>query len=203
MASDNPHLSSITDVYPPELSGKLLKNKDKLNAIAKAFDNASQGITKAVMFMSCKGDECPHSASCILLKNELAPEGHSCPIETKVCIELESSLISELEIDPQSTIEMELLYDLIDTKLLDMRTSGLISKNGIIQDVTIESGKTTINTRDISPEIKIKLDLKKLKHSIMNDFVATRKAKKRYGIGTGQGGLEDIIKQAIERKKDD
>jgi len=203
MKTEMPHLSNLTDVYPPELSDKLLKNKLKLEAISKAFNNTLRDVSKAVMFMSCQGTKCPHSGSCILLKHEIAPEGHSCPIEMKVCMELESAIINELEIDSQSTIEMELLYDLIDTKLLDMRTSGLISKYGLIQSVVIESGKSKITTKDIAPEIKIKLDLKKLKHSIMTDFLATRRAKKRYGIGTGQGGLEEIINEAIKRKKDD
>ena len=201
--AENPHLSSLTDVYPPELSEKLLKNKQKLDAIAKAFDNASQGISKAVIFMTCKGPKCPHSSSCVLLKNDIAPETYSCPIEMKVCMEVESALIDELEIDPQSTVDMELLYDLIDTKLLDMRTSGLIAKGSLIQTITVETGRTKVVSKDIAPEVKIKLDLKKLKHSIMTDFLATRRAKKRYGVGNGQGGLAEIISDAIKRKKSD
>jgi hypothetical protein len=200
LKEENKHLDNLTDVYPLELSEKLLKNKEKLNAIARTFDNATSAVSKAVMFMCCNSSKCPHANVCVLNKNEIAPDGYPCPIEMKISMELESSLINELEIDPQSTIEMELLYDLIDAKLLDMRSSGILSKEGLVQIITVNTGKSITTSKDVAPEFKIKMDLKKLKYSIMTDFVATRKAKKRYGIGTSQGGLEDIINDAIKRK---
>jgi len=203
IASENPHIHNLLDVYPVEVYDKLLKNKEKLLKIAESFKDVTKGVSKAVMLMKCQGQKCVHATSCVLLKNDLAPEDYYCPVEMKVTMELETSLVDELEIDPQSTIEMELLYDLIDAKLLDMRSSGLLSKGGLIQQITVSAGKNTITTNDIAPEFKIKMDIKKLKHSIMNDFIATRRAKKRYGLGTGQGGLEDIIKEALERKNND
>ena len=48
-------------------------------------------------------------------------------VPTKICNELEITLCNDLDIDPQDTVEMELLYDFIDAKLLDLRTSGMLA----------------------------------------------------------------------------
>ena len=194
-------LDELLSVYPEEAVDKLIANKEKLLKLAETFKNVAPSVSKATMVMTCDIVSCPHKNSCVLKKNGLAPAGYPCPIEKKLVIEIESAIVQELEIDTQNTIEMELLFDFIDAKLLDMRTSGMISSGSVVQLIEIDNGKATNRYKDVAPEFKIKMDLKKLKSSIMEEFMATRKAKKRYGL-TSDSSFESIIKNAMNTNND-
>jgi len=189
-------IRSLVEHYPEEYLDKLLNNKDKLNKIASKFNCSLTAISKTAMVMKCNTRTCPFSSMCILAKNDIAPEGYSCPVESKLVDELSSSIIKDLDVDTQNAIEMDMLYDLIDIKLLDLRTSGLLGAGSVVQEITLHSGNLTTSTRDVAPEIKVKLELKRLKFSIMEEFMATRKAKKKYGI-SGTSTFESIIRKAM------
>ena len=195
-------IDELLSVYPEEVIGKLIANKDKLSKLAGTFKNVAANISKATMVMNCNVVTCPYKNACILKKNDLAPNGYPCPIEKKLIMELEYAIVNELEIDTQNTLEMELLFDFIDAKLLDMRTSGMIAEGSVVQLITIDNGKAVNKYKDIAPEFKVKMDLKKLKSSIMDEFMATRKAKKRYGLSSGETTFENIIKNAMAKEED-
>lgn len=192
-------IRDLISYYPEEYLSKLVENRDKLNKISKYFSYLKDNLTKATLAMTCNNEKCPYRVSCILLKNGLAPVGEKCPIEQKLIVELESSLVTELSIDKQNTIEMELLYDLIDAKLLDMRTSGMISSDSVIQTVIEHTQNGMKSYKDIAPEFKIKIQLKTLKSSIYEEFLATRRAKKKYGLGGNEQSVYQSIKNAINR----
>jgi len=191
-------LSPLLSMYPEEALDKLIKNKDKLTKISKMFESGGiNAVSTSVMLMRCNQSDCPYRLSCPLLKAGIAPEGYTCPIEKKLSSELELTLIKDLGIDPQDTVEMELLFDFIDAKLLDMRTSGMLANTSLVQEITKEGRGGATMSRDVAPEFTIKMDLKSLKSKLLNEFMATRLSKKRYGI-SGSSTMEEIIRNAME-----
>ena len=197
LRQDNPEVEALIAIYPEDQYERLLANKQKLNKVLKAFNNMNAMASCSVMLMTCNRLTCPYRDSCILLKNDLAPEGSSCPIEKKIVSEVEFEIVNSLKIDRNNPIEMELLWDLIDTKLLDMRTSGFLRDGSVIQIVKNKIGQMENEHQDLSPAIQIKLELKKLKHNIIDSFVATRRAKKKYGISQSSLSLEELLKSAV------
>lgn len=195
-------LEELLSVYPEEAMKKLVANKEKLSEIAAVFQNTRCSMLQGAMIMKCNSFKCPFKDSCVLVKHKVAPDGLPCPVERKLFMELESTIVEELDIDRQSTIEMELLYDFIDAKLLDMRTSGLLGDATVVQWIQIDNGKAINKYKDISPEFKVKMDLKKLKFQILEEFMATRKAKKRYGINSNDSTFESIVKHAMNEVND-
>lgn len=191
------NLTPLLSMYPEEMLHKLVKNKDKLYKISKMFEGGISAVSTSVMLMKCNSDDCPYNLSCPLLKAGLEPDGYTCPIEKKLSSELEITLTRDLNIDPQNTVEMELLFDFIDAKLLDMRTSGMLANTSLVQEITKEGRGGATMSRDIAPEFLIKMDLKALKSKLLNEFMGTRLAKKRYGI-QGTNSMEDIIRNAME-----
>ena len=189
-------LSPLLSMYPEEALHKLVKNKEKLSKLSKMFEAGISSVTTSIMLMKCNKDDCPYKLSCPLIKADIAPEGYTCPIEKKLSNELELTLTKDLNIDPQDTVEMELLFDFIDAKLLDMRTSGMLANTSLVQEITKEGRGGATMSRDVAPEFTIKMDLKTLKSKLLNEFMATRLAKKRYGIQSGSS-MEDIIKNAM------
>lgn len=201
LRNENPDIAPLLAVYPEEEAAKLISNKSKLAKIARAFDSVSVARSQASMVMTCQHD-CPYKDICILKKEDLAPYGHPCPIERKVIYQLEADVIKSLDIETDNPIEMELLWDLIDMKLLDMRASATMKDGKLITKVESKMGKVVSSRDEISPLLEAKLDLKRLKHSIIDAFVATRRAKKKYGMQSDANSIEQLILQAAANAKD-
>jgi len=200
---DNPELKALMQLYPKEAYGKLLSNKKKLTAICEIFSGSMTTYTSTnAMVMNCT-ESCPFRDVCILKKNDLAPLGHPCPVEKKMVMELEHDIAKSLGIDKSDPIEMELLWDLIDTKLLDMRASGALKDGTLIQIVENKVGAATSSREEVSPNLEMKMELKKMKHSIIDAFVATRRAKKKYGMQNDVSSIEQMILLAANNVKKD
>tara|TARA_Y100000296_G_C5136416_1_gene238452 strand:- start:222 stop:884 length:663 start_codon:yes stop_codon:yes gene_type:complete len=195
-------LESLLSVYPEEALNNLTNNKQKLAKLSKMFNNVVATVSKSVMIMKCDTAKCPFKNVCELRKMDLAPHGYPCPVEKKISMEMESNMVSDLDIDTQDTVEMELLYDFIDAKLLDMRTSSMIADGNLVQTVkSICEGQLIPTSRDIAPEFKVKVELKKMKAALLEEFMATRKAKKRYGIGSSTNDIQKMLNERMNEIK--
>lgn len=196
-----PNLNDLLAYYPEDQVEMIMEHKDKFNKVLKTFDKMSNTIFSSTVVMTCASRTCPYRDVCILLKNEIAPEGGACPVEKKVIAELEFDVINSLKIDRNDPIEMELLWDLIDLKLLDMRASGYMKNGSVVQVVESKIGHASSTREELAPALVIKMDLKRIKHSIIDQFVATRRAKKKYGMSNDSKTLEEMLMTEISRKK--
>ena len=201
LKQEDPEIQGLLAVYPEEAAEKILENKKKLHKIALAFKSMKEYTNANSIVMTCNTSKCPYKDICILNMNGLAPVNYTCPIEKKIVMELEADVIQSLEIDRNDPIEMELLWDLIDIKLIDMRTSGKLKDGSVVQVVTQQVAKVLQTKEEISPTLLIKLDLKRLKHSIMDSFIATRRSKKKYGMVSDVNTLEALIVSAATKNR--
>lgn len=195
LETQNPGISSLLQLYPSEMSTFLINNKDKLLSISKNLGNLAKNTCVNTMIMKCT-EECIYKDICELYKAELAPSGYPCPVEKKIIIDMEFDIIKSLDIDQNDPIEMEMLWDLIDAKLLDMRSSGALKNGKLTQTVEQKVGQAIVTRDELSPNIEAKLELKKLKHSIIDSFAATRRAKKKYGMQSDTRTLEQMVREA-------
>lgn len=198
---NNPELKALLDVYPPEQIDKLISNKQKLQKIMKVMEEGLIVYTSLnSMIMNCS-ESCPFRDVCILMKSGVAPIGFPCPVEKKLIAELENDVVESLSIDRNDPIEMEMLWDFIDMKILDMRASGALKDGRLIQVVEQKVGQAISTREEVSPTLEIKLELKKMKHSIIDSFVATRRAKKKYGMQSDVNSIEQMILEAAKNAK--
>ena len=198
MEQENPDFKALLSVYPPEAAMNLLNNKEKLASICKIMNNSTSFSSVNAVVMTCL-ESCPFREVCILIKDELAPFGYPCPIEKKVIMEMESDIVTHLDIDRNNPIEMEMLWDLIDTKILDLRASGALKNGKLTQTIEQKVGQAIVTREEVAPEVEIKMELKRLKAGIMDAFVSTRRAKKKYGMNSDSSTLEQMILQAANR----
>jgi len=192
---ENPEYKALISIYPAELSSVLINSKDKLAKICKSLSSALSYTSTNAVIMTCS-NKCPYVDVCVLIKNDLTPTGYPCPIEKKVIMEMESDIVDYLEIDRNNPIEMEMLWDLIDSKILDMRASGALKSGKLTQTVEQKVGQQIVTREEIAPEIEIKMELKRIKANIMDAFVSTRRSKKKYGMNNDVSTLEQMILQA-------
>lgn len=195
---NNPELKSLLEVYPPEEIDRLMSNKKKLYKIMEILDKGLIVQTSLnSMIMNC-ANSCPFRDVCLFMKNGLAPVGFPCPVEKKLISELEADIVESLSIDRNDPIEMEMLWDFIDMKILDMRASGALKDGKLVQIVEQKVGQQISIREEVSPTLEVKLELKKLKHQIVDSFVATRRAKKKYGMQTNSNSIEQMILEAAK-----
>lgn len=197
LAENNPELKTLLEMYPKEHAEKILNNKDKLLKLAKAYNNIAASIATNALVMTCS-EKCPFKDVCMFRKYGMAPDGSPCPVEQKIITELESDIVEYLDIDRSDPIEMEMLWDLIDTKIIDMRASADLKDGSVIQIVE-STGKISSKKEEIDPAVLLKIELKKLKHSIIDSFVATRRSKKKYGTTGEASTIEALIMEAARK----
>ena len=65
--ADTPDLDKLLAVYPKEDVERLIKNKDKLSGIIKAFDRVGPIVSTNAIVMTCT-NSCPFMNVCILSK---------------------------------------------------------------------------------------------------------------------------------------
>ena len=201
LEKENPDIAGLLQIYPSEMATLLLSNKEKLLKISKSLGGLTKSICLNTIIMKCT-ETCLYKDICELFKNELAPFNYPCPVEKKVIIDMEFDIVRSLDIDRSDPIEMEMLWDLIDTKLLDMRSSGALKDGKLTQVIEQKVGQAIVTREELSPNIEAKLELKKLKHSIIDSFVATRRSKKKYGMQNDQRTIEQMIKEAASNVED-
>lgn len=201
LKQEDPDIKGLLAVYPEEAAEKILANKKKLKKVVTAFANMSGHNGTNALVMTCNSRTCPYKDVCVLKENDMAPEGLACPVEKKIISELEADVVQSLGIDRNDPIETEMLWDLIDSKLLDMRASGALKNGSLVQVITQHVASITQTKEEMSPTLLIKLELKKLKHSIIDSFVATRRAKKKYGMTSDVNTLEGLIMAAATKNK--
>jgi hypothetical protein len=201
LENQHPELTSLLQIYPSEMSDVLINNKEKLYKISKDLSMMAKNACVNTMIMKCT-DECIYKDICELRKADIMPSGYPCPVEKKIIIDMEFDIVKSLDIDRNNPIEMEMLWDLIDAKLLDMRSSGALKNGRLTQVVEQKVGQAIVTREELSPNIEAKLELKKLKHSIIDSFAATRRAKKKYGMQSDVRTLEAMVRSAAEKIED-
>lgn len=189
-------LNRILELYPTEMANDLIANKEKLNKVLAILNSSTtKSISINSMIMECKST-CPYKNMCVLVQGDIAPFGYACPIEKKIVTELECDIVEYLGIDRNNPIEMELLWDLLDAKLLDMRSSGALKDGSLIQVIEQKSAGSVMVKQEISPTLEAKIMLKEMKHEIIDSFAATRRARKKYGMKEQSNALEEMLMKA-------
>lgn len=201
LKQEDPEIQGLLAVYPEEASEKILANKQKIGKIIEAFKNMHCYANANTIVMTCRPLTCPYKDMCVLKLNDMAPDSYQCPIERKLVMELEADLMNSLKIDTSDIIETEMLWDLIEAKLLDMRASGSLKNGAVVQIVQQQVAKVLQTKEEISPVLLIKLDIKRLKHSIIDSFIATRRSKKKYGMANDITTLESLVLAAAAKNR--
>lgn len=177
-------LSLFENYYEPEVFNHLNIETDKIKKLSNALTVLTKNAIKSCGPLLCLGPKCFAADRCPIQKASVAPIGHPCCIELMLIDQWEEEYIVDLDIDRQSKVELDLVHDMIESDLIDWRTSHEIAKNGLFDWNAIgmtEDGKP-ITRKEESVAIGIKLKFKSRKDKIREDLMATRKMKAKFGL---------------------
>lgn len=129
--------------------------------------------------MICKASKCPSRHYCPLYKENIAPLGMPCPIETKLIMMMMIQVMEELEVNPTSTIEVGMVRDFVDQEIQQIRKQNLLAQEDIIQEnvVGIDESGEPIMKKELHLGVQWEDKIHKRKSAILKQLVATREAQ--------------------------
>ena len=170
--------------YPAEMVETMKIPSDRVPAIVRALKLITTKTLKYSTPIVCLGPKCPMNDVCVLQKSGVAPISAPCPIELMLIDKWEAEYMHDLCIDHGSKVEMDLMYDMIESDLIDWRTSQMVAKEGLFDWNAIGMTRDghPIIAKQESIALGIKLKFKNRKDRIREDLMATRKIKAKFGL---------------------
>ena len=150
-------------------------------AHAIAMRRTTHGFYASVPFL-CKASACRFAAVCDPYQQGLVQEGDRCVLEIAEIIERYRGYATELQLQPDSLVDLGLLKDLIDCDIMMERADKQLAVDGrIIEHVVVGVGENgqPIRRPEIHKAIEIKEKMQKRKNEILQLLNATRKDKAR------------------------
>lgn len=166
--------------------------------VSKHLNSLKNGLY-AVYPIPCKQGQCPYGSSCIAYQNNIQPPyGEPCVLETNKIENLIIQYSLQFDLDSASTTDKIQIRELIQLDILMDRCQCLMSRDvDILQDVVV--GITDNGETYTQPTVSKYFDawerMSKRRQSLMEDMLATKKAKK--GIKADNLSDEEIILKTI------
>jgi hypothetical protein len=223
----DPSLKHIVENFPEELRDTIKLTPDQVLLLMRhASEGNAYGLQNKLPLI-CRGDQCPYAEICVYQRMGIAPVGFGCPDEKIVIDQMVTSLVRELQVDPENAVELDMIADYIDAALQEMRAQKELAIRGQTQEVVVQidpaTGQTFTETRE-SAILNVKERAQRRKDSIRKSFLATREMRARYKVSEDEDrsrreaelrakyqelaakdpeALESAIKQLSEESDDD
>lgn len=158
--------------------------------LSRKYSASKHGMSARVPIM-CGKSQCPYSASCILLQNDLAPYGEPCPMEVAYIENAYERYDEDFNVENSSYVDRATVDEIINLDVMIQRAKALMSQETIqIQDTVV--GTTEDGDVITRPEISRAFELYERcltrRNSLYQLMAATRKDK----IKDGGGEVIDI-----------
>lgn len=166
--------------------------------ISKHLNSLKNGLY-SIYPIPCKQNGCPYGASCIAFQNNMQPPyGEPCVLETNKIENLIIEYSLQFNLDSSSTTDKIQIRELIQLDILMDRCQCLMAQEGdVIQQIVggiTEKGETYTQPT-VSKYYEAWERMSKRRQSLMDDMMATRKAKK--GIKADVMSDEEILLKTI------
>lgn len=158
------------------------KKKDKVAELT------SPSRTKKAMFSSipivCRGDKCVYAEVCPLLKENVAPVGYACPIESKLVANTMGAYIEQFDIEDDNFIELSMVREMVDLEVQYMRQNKMLSMEHFIQEnvVGIDADGDPILRKELHIAAELGEKLHKRRQTLFKSFLATRESRLKAGL---------------------
>lgn len=159
-------------------------DQEKKDKVAKLTGDARLTNSRVASIpMICRGSSCPISHRCPLYKEDLHPLNMSCPIESKMVAELMIGIMTELDVDPESIIEVGMVRDFVDQEIQQVRKQEMLAKEDIIQEtvVGVDDSGDVVTQPMLHLAVSWEDKIHKRKASLLKQLVATREARVNAG----------------------
>lgn len=146
---------------------------------ADSIQTARHGFYASIPII-CRGSACPYACTCRLIREDLAPVGERCPVEIAAAQRLFQAYADELEIDPDSAVDLTLLRELVSLDIAILRCENRLAADAdFVQEVAVAvTPRGHVITRpEIHRAAEYKDKLLEKRHRVLQLLNSTRKDK--------------------------
>lgn len=191
----------ITQYLPTNLQ----MTPEQEREVMGSLEELQQGVLSQIP-LRCTGADCRFAQTCPLQKISQAPIGKACPVEQIIIDRLVEEHVQTLGIDPSNSIELDMLYDLVEAEIFDMRTTADISYGDLYewQDVGVDHKGNPITRKEVSLAFEVKDRVKRLKKSIREQFASTREIREKLKLKETRDAATiatDLVRRHMERQR--
>jgi len=156
--------------------------------------------------LRCEVRDCPYAAKCPLLRKARPQEeaglmGTDCRADKLYAAELFSTLIQDLEVGPENTVDLINVASLVRLMVIQRRIDWAIALDGIelreVSAIDQRSGQAYLKLTS-HPLLKEMERLQKQISVLQTQLMANRKERLNYAASIGKGG--DLIKNLLTTK---
>lgn len=155
-------------------------NQSDIQRLQKAFRDIKAGSATNLVVI-CQEHKCIYKTRCPMFKHEHMPVGRECIYENYILTEYMDSYLKSLEVDPENMPEMSLVNQLVEYELIEYRCNVILSLDHtdlkMTQIIGLDKEGNIVEKEDLSYALTIKMNVQKMKQSILESFTATRKEK--------------------------
>ena len=148
----------------------------------------------------CKGEKCPYSESCGLVKWKIYPLGQACPVEIAFIERQWSRYRNEFDIQPEDATDEAIVAEIIRMEVYMERCTALMSKEGSpiqLMTVGVSEDGTPVETPSVSKSVEAYEKFSKIRNKNYELMLASRKDKlKNKEDSEDQKSIFDIIEEA-------
>lgn len=157
----------------------------KVESVVASIERIASGIW-SVFPMLCPGKKCGYGIRCGFARENLAPIGQDCPLETYLISKWMDEYIATLSINVEDKVQMDQISTVIMSDLMIMRIRNFMARkiDGHIDEsaVGVDSQGNVILKRDIAKEILIEEKYQKQKSKILEELLATKESRAKYDV---------------------
>lgn len=196
-------LDEFLDVRPDLFFPEAWDDNQKKQVLEEINPRRSKSAMFASIPMRCEGAKCPVADTCPLLKKNLAPVGESCPIEAGIVHAFMNEYMNELNVDPDTLVEVSMVRDLVDLEIQYIRSSKRLAKEDFISKVVVGINEKT-GEPIINEQLHVAIDFQdriyKRKRDLRKELLASREARVKLGMGDVDNS--QVIAKIIEKARE-
>jgi hypothetical protein len=168
-----------------ETISKMEMPKERMDSIVDSLERVANGIW-SVFPMMCSGDKCCYGTRCGFAKENMAPIGSDCPLESYLIAKWMGDYVISLSINTDDKVQMDQIGTIVMSDIMIMRIRNFMSRkvDGHIDEsaVGVDSNGNVILKRDVAKEILIEEKYQKMKSKIQEELLATKESRAKYDV---------------------
>lgn len=159
-----------------EIYGDLMLTADQAHKLHTTMNRLATGVNSVIPIL-CTGERCPFKDECFYYQNNIAPINKPCLVEYDLLIYHTKRFIDEFDVHPDNHSELNLVQELAELIILEMRATRVLAKNPELYYEKITYDKQGNEVVEQVPHwaFGLKESIKNRRMKLLDALMATRK----------------------------
>ena len=209
-----PEIEKILSAYPDNVRETLELSRHQVETLIKNSTISTFGVNNTLPLV-CQAEECPFASICSFHKMGIAPKGERCPDEILYLDAMVPQLISDMGVDLENYLEINMVQEYAATLLDERRARNMIALEGDVKEVAtsvVQATGTVLYQEQLTPYVDIKDKASRRLSLIRKELLATREQRAKYKLSDDRDPSSraadmrekfELLKSRTDKEKED